>query len=143
MRNRAKCKLCGDILESFFPDDFVRCKCDEISIDGGPTSFKCYAKNWNNFLRVDDEGKEFPVKVKEKDSEEIDEKEFNIIKSNSPGEAIEALRSLIKAYKDLPPVAMSASITHYDMYSALLLMLAISESLSNSSPDIPPQDKKS
>ena len=63
MKNRAKCKLCNDVLESFHRHDFVRCKCDEISIDGGTDLFKCGAKNWCNFIRLDDNDNEFPVKV--------------------------------------------------------------------------------
>ena len=33
--NRCKCKLCGDIIESKYRHDFVRCKCGEIFTDGG------------------------------------------------------------------------------------------------------------
>lgn len=35
MRNIAKCKKCGDIIESKHRHDFVTCKCGAISIDGG------------------------------------------------------------------------------------------------------------
>lgn len=34
-RNRAKCKKCGDIIESKYRHDFVTCKCGAISVDGG------------------------------------------------------------------------------------------------------------
>ena len=73
MRNRAKCKLCNTIIESFHQHDYVKCKCDEIAVDGGPDGCRVMAKNWDNFLRVDDSGKEYPIKVKEK--EEVPVKE--------------------------------------------------------------------
>lgn len=62
MRNRAKCRLCGDIIESFHRHDFVECKCKEISIDGGIDYYKAAARNWENFVRIDDSDKEVQVK---------------------------------------------------------------------------------
>jgi len=35
IRNRAKCKLCREIIESKFRHDFVQCKCRAIFVDGG------------------------------------------------------------------------------------------------------------
>lgn len=35
IRNRAKCRLCGDIIESKHRHDLVACKCGAIFIDGG------------------------------------------------------------------------------------------------------------
>lgn len=35
IRNRCKCKKCGDIIESKSVHDFVRCKCGAIFTDGG------------------------------------------------------------------------------------------------------------
>ena len=35
IRNRAKCKKCGDIIESKFRHDFVECSCGCIFVDGG------------------------------------------------------------------------------------------------------------
>lgn len=35
VRNMAKCKRCGDIIESKHKYDFVSCKCKAISLDGG------------------------------------------------------------------------------------------------------------
>ena len=34
-RNRAKCLLCGDIIESTHVHDFVTCGCGNLSVDGG------------------------------------------------------------------------------------------------------------
>jgi tRNA(Ile2) C34 agmatinyltransferase TiaS len=33
--NKAKCKLCGDIIESKYRWDFKYCKCGAIAVDGG------------------------------------------------------------------------------------------------------------
>ncbi len=33
--NKAKCKKCGDIIESKHVHDYVKCKCGAISVDGG------------------------------------------------------------------------------------------------------------
>lgn len=62
MRNRAKCKLCEEIIESFHQFDYVSCDCGEISIDGGEYTFGASAKNFANFLRIDDNDKEVAVK---------------------------------------------------------------------------------
>lgn len=35
LRNIAKCKKCGDIIESKFRHDFVECSCGSIFVDGG------------------------------------------------------------------------------------------------------------
>ena len=34
-RNRARCKKCGDVIESEYRHDFVTCTCGAISVDGG------------------------------------------------------------------------------------------------------------
>ena len=35
IKNRIKCKFCGDILESNSRHDFKFCSCGKVSIDGG------------------------------------------------------------------------------------------------------------
>jgi len=45
LRNRAKCRKCGDIVESKFRHDFQRCKCGAIAVDGG----KDYQRGVGNF----------------------------------------------------------------------------------------------
>ncbi len=35
VRNRARCKECGDVIESCFRHDFRRCSCMAIAVDGG------------------------------------------------------------------------------------------------------------
>ena len=35
IHNRIKCKICGDIIESKYRHDFVRCSCGACFTDGG------------------------------------------------------------------------------------------------------------
>jgi hypothetical protein len=116
MKNRAKCKLCKNIIESFHKYDYVTCGCGEISILGGQDSYECFAKDFSNFLRVDDEGNEIIVKVKEKNEEKIVEEPL------SRDKILDIMKEMIKDYEKLPPQAMQVPITHYDHYSLLLLL---------------------
>ena len=34
-KNAARCKNCGDIIESTYTHDFVTCSCGNLSVDGG------------------------------------------------------------------------------------------------------------
>lgn len=34
-RNRMKCLICGDVIESKFTHDFVWCQCGNLGLDGG------------------------------------------------------------------------------------------------------------
>ncbi len=61
MRNRAKCKNCGDVIESKYRHDFVSCSCFRneegstgIAIDGGTDYFR-WIGNMDNFVWIDDE----------------------------------------------------------------------------------------
>ena len=40
IHNRAKCLLCGDIVESRYRHEFVTCKCGNLSADGGLSYLK-------------------------------------------------------------------------------------------------------
>lgn len=118
MRNRAKCKLCQSIIESFHPSDFVTCKCGEIFVDGGADDYRCGAGEWSNFLRVDDQGNEIVVKVTG---------DVNPLYKDKPNkkELIDMLDGMIKNIEGLPPQAMHTSVTQFDLASALLLVSAI------------------
>lgn len=51
-RNRAKCKLCGDILESTYTHDSVTCKCGNLSVDGGHDYIKRSFKRPGSFIEL-------------------------------------------------------------------------------------------
>lgn len=40
IHNKAKCFLCGDIIESKYRHDFVTCSCGKLSVDGGKDYLK-------------------------------------------------------------------------------------------------------
>ena len=52
VRNKAQCKLCGDVIESHNRHDFMSCKCGEISVDGGKSYIKRSAKDLNNIIEL-------------------------------------------------------------------------------------------
>lgn len=121
MKNRAKCRLCKDILESFHRHDYVTCRCGEISIDGGNDYLHCSARDFANFIRVDDEGNEILVKLVEKPEEP------EPIEPSKPTrkEQIEMLETMVKNIENLPQTAMSLPVNHYDLYSFMLLISSI------------------
>lgn len=55
VRNAAQCKLCGDVIESTYRHDFVSCSCGEIFVDGGLDYLRAGAKDFNNFIRLEDD----------------------------------------------------------------------------------------
>lgn len=122
MRNVAKCKLCHDIIESMHRTDYVECKCGEIGIDGGEYELKCFAKNFANFMRVDERGNEILVKVE--GCKTIIEPENGYIKPIRP-ELLDMLDGMITTIEAMPPHAMLQPINHYDLVSALILVSAI------------------
>jgi hypothetical protein len=121
MRNRAKCKLCNSTIESFHSTDYVLCNCSQIAVLGGD-SMGCAAKQWDNFIRVDDEGNEIIVKVKE-----LDEADNSLEASTSPSrkELLSMLDDMIKNVENLPSHAMTLPITHYDYCSLMILLSTI------------------
>jgi hypothetical protein len=120
MRNRAKCKLCNSVLESIHVNDYVTCKCGEISIGGGDQRLECFAVNFDNFLRVDDEGNEIIVTVEDSKKEEA--------KSNSKmnkKELLNILDEMRQKIEDLPIEAALSSVTNADLASLMMLLSAI------------------
>lgn len=122
MKNRAKCKLCKDVLESFHRYDHVSCSCGEISIDGGSDIYGASARNFDNFLRLDDEDNEIPVIYKEEDEKLADPIESAPL---SKKEKIDMLDSMIKNIENLPLHAMQTPINHYDLLSFMTLLSSI------------------
>lgn len=121
MRNRAKCKLCKDIIESFHQHDYVTCKCGEIAIDGGNYNLRAVARDFKNFLRVDDKGNEIVVQLK--DAEDVKPLDIDQPKPTRK-DILDMLEETIKGYERLPQRAMYEPITHSDFIAALLLILA-------------------
>lgn len=122
MKNRAKCKLCNSIIESFHSEDYVECKCAHIAVFEG-AALRCAAIDWNNFIRVDDEGNEICVKTTQQSEEK---KDIPVSKPNKK-DLLKILRDMGKDIENLPSQAMNASITHYDFWSLIVLVSSILE----------------
>ncbi len=123
MKNRAKCKKCNTIIESFHATDYVLCTCGAIAVDGGE-ALKIYAKDFADLVRVDDEGNEVIVKVK--NNKEIVHPECPVIPTSpTKHDLINMLDEMVENIEKLPSHAMSLPVTHYDFASALLLLSSI------------------
>ena len=127
MKNRAKCKLCQTIIESMHSTDLVLCKCGAISVDGGD-GMRCAANDWNNFLRVDDEGHEIIIKIQNTENEAQSQNKQKLSSESvkpTKAELIKMLEDMIESIERLPTHAMQSPISHYDLASALLLISEI------------------
>jgi hypothetical protein len=140
MKNRAKCKLCQSVIESYHMTDWVQCKCEEIAVGGGD-AFQCAARDWKNFLRIDDDDKEIAVVISAKGSKPLSAEVGNKTSENnekSPGcdadnvnhippkkELLFMLSEMIRNIDNLPQHVMSTPITHYDFSSLLILLAAL------------------
>lgn len=122
MKNRAKCKKCNSIIESFHEYDYVGCKCGEIAITGGNQKLECFANDWKNFLRVDENGNEILVKVKDVDVKPIDIEEKP---KPTKAELIDMLDEMIRNIEGLPKHGLESPVNHYDLLSSLLLVSSI------------------
>lgn len=121
MRNRAKCKLCQSILESFHRTDYVACSCGEIAIDGGDFQYLVYAKNYSNFLRIDDEGNEIIIKVRDPSEMAGLPKAAAL----SYEDLVNMLEEQCNKIVDLPIDAALSSVNHTDFASLMMLLVGI------------------
>lgn len=145
MKNKAKCKLCESTIESYTVNDYVECKCGEIAVCGGSYKYEVYAKNFDNFLRIDELGNIFPITVKQITEISTDEKkEENEAHTDTTQEdtqqkekktlyestatkqeVIEMLQELNSRIENLPTEARLQPINHYDFQSILLLLISL------------------
>lgn len=129
MRNRAKCKLCNETIEVLVHNEYVHCKCGEITI--GPDLY-CKATDFKNFLRISDENGEIPVSYQDKQAQEngeIDKEKELHIAPPSKDELLSMLTDMIKSYENLPQHALNSPISHADHYSLLLLLESLFRAL--------------
>lgn len=124
MRNRAKCALCLQIIESKEIHDYVSCACGEIAVDGGKECFRVTAKNWSNFLRIDDQGNIIKPKVLDA-SKPISEDD---VYEPTKKELLDLLADTCRNISDLPPSGLHSYVTHYDLLSVLTVLSAILQS---------------
>jgi len=53
-KNKAKCALCGDIIESKSRHDFVSCSCGNIFVDGGNDYWRAGEGKPGTFIRIEE-----------------------------------------------------------------------------------------
>lgn len=122
MRNRAKCKLCNEVIESFHRGDYVTCKCDEIAVCGGAEKLEVFAKNWSNFIRLDDEGNEIVIQLEENQISDKSQSTNDMLIS-SQEDAIKMLEEFCQKIDALPSHARLESVTHADLSSVLKVVI--------------------
>lgn len=59
-KNAARCKKCGDVIESRHVHDFVTCKCGAISVDGGHYYLKRCAMDLNDIVELSEYEEDAP-----------------------------------------------------------------------------------
>jgi hypothetical protein len=128
MRNRAKCKLCNDVIEVLIHNEYVSCKCGEITL--GPDLY-AKATDFKNFLRIGEKDEEISVQYKDKqeskDGEINDKEEFHAKPTKE--ELLSMLDDIIKSYESMPSWAIHAPISHADQLSLLMLVSSLFKSL--------------
>lgn len=55
-RSRAKCLVCGDVIESKHRHDFVTCSCGNLSLDGGNDYMRILFTKKDKHAIVNDDG---------------------------------------------------------------------------------------
>ncbi len=123
MKNRAKCKLCQSIIESFHREDYVECSCGEISVHGGTDHYGVSYRDASNFLRVDDEENEIVIKVKDKENEDVKQLDNDIKPSKE--DLIKMLDEMANNIEALPSYAKQTPVTQYDLLSLVSLISLI------------------
>ena len=127
MKNRAKCKLCSSIIESFHPNDHVLCKCGEIELNGGEAMLT-KANDYSNFIRVDDLGNETAVQYRQHPKEEashagVEKPQEGLRKKD----LLELLQEMIDNEEKLPTGAKEAHLNTYDLLRYMILIKQIFE----------------
>ena len=123
MKNRAKCRKCQSIIESFHEFDYVSCKCGEIAITGGLTRYEVSAKDYANFLRIDDLGNEIVVSVKEMPSDNGFSEDIS--KKTTKKEVLDMLDEYVKYIEGMPDHAKSSAATLSDLSSLTTLLISV------------------
>ena len=99
------------------------CSCGEISVYEGE-ALKCAAKDYSNFVRVDENGNEIIVKVIDRNSQTNTD---TIAEAPKPTRAdmLDMLDEMIRNIEKMPSHAMQQPINHYDYLSLMLLLSSI------------------
>lgn len=92
LENKAKCNLCGDIIESKHTHDFKWCKCKSIAVDGGQS----YLRRLGELENITDMSKTISYRDYSKQLEK--EIEFYKEQINGLNDELSREHSLVKEY---------------------------------------------
>jgi len=122
MKNTAKCLLCNTIIESMHDYDLQRCECGEIAVDGG-LKMIALAKNFDNFLRVREDGTTFkPTIIENNNTENTLHTSFSEIRHNFEN-LVSSLQLMLDNVQRLPQHAMEQPLNQYDLQTLLQVLI--------------------
>jgi hypothetical protein len=107
--DKAKCKLCRTVIDLNKDNN---CSCGEIGCD---SQGRLFFRDISNFVPIDDQGNSLVLNV----VKEPERKEPTF------EELLSELNILLSKIEEMPPQAMTTAVTHFDLYSALVLIAAI------------------
>ena len=92
---------------------------------------RCAARDFAHFLRIDDEDCEIAVKVvvggKESMIDPSMPQEKVVKQKPLKADIVAAIDEMVKSWENLPPAAMVAPVTYYDLLSVLLLLSSVAK----------------
>jgi hypothetical protein len=86
----------------------------------------CGARNWDNFLRIDDDGKEIVPKIIEKtENQQVIEEPKELNPDEKKQILLDHLKGMVDSFEKLPRVAHTSFVTQMDLHYALLTIYEI------------------
>lgn len=131
MKNRAKCRLCGSIIESCHPMDYVVCTCGEIELNGGDAMLS-RAGDYANFMRVDDLGNEISVQFVGKESKEArDDAQSSTAPATSLPDLVMELERLLEYDEGFIEKGHNDTILRSELVSYMMITIKILKRLTD------------
>lgn len=121
-RNRAKCKNCQEIIEVIDNKGYVECSCKEIGIGA---DLYVAARDWNNFLRLEEDDQEKDVQYQDKNKKDPEDNPKPFTKQ----ELLDELKKTAEIYANVPP---QIPVMHHDISVLLTLLFSIFKADSDS-----------
>ena len=115
-RNRAKCGLCLQIIESLHAHDLQVCSCGEISLTGGTTYYKAICKDPKNLLLIDEDGHESTPTFENKQA---------ILPDLKKEDLMSMLKLQIDTYDKMSVSERHSPVSTYELQSLAMLIYSI------------------
>lgn len=113
--NKAKCLLCGDIIESKHLHDHAFCRCGNVSVCGGLINPVIRGTNYSQVGSVEEDDHSIKGEYKPNEKDGGCQGNKQVVRDG----AFYELERLLVNLHDLPPKALDAPVTHRD-YSVLI-----------------------